>query len=268
MKPFRYRKPAGLAEAVALLRGDPEARLLAGGQSLLPTLRLGLAEPSALVDLAGLHELKFIETVPGAIRIGAMTPHATVAASALVARQIPALAELAGGIGDRQIRSVGTIGGSLANNDPSACYPAAALALDAIIQTDRRSIGAPDYFCGLYQTALEADEIIRCIDFAIPRRAAYLKFPQPASRFALVGVFVAIFDDGVRVAVTGASTAGVYRDPAMEQALGRQFSADALKSCTVDEQTMLGDLHAPPDYRGHLVHIGAMRAVRQIVTQG
>jgi carbon-monoxide dehydrogenase medium subunit len=268
VKPFRYRKPSSLAEAVALLQSDPDSRLLAGGQSLLPTMRLGLAEPSALVDLAGVHDLQSVAAAAGVIRIGAMTRHATVAQSAVVVSHIPALANLAGGIGDRQIRSVGTMGGSLANNDPSACYPAAALALHATIHTDRRAIGAREFFSGLYQTALEPDEIIRRVDFAIPRRAAYLKFPQPASKFALVGVFVAMFDDGVRVAVTGASRSGVYRDLAMEAALDRQFSPEALQHCTVDQQLMLADLHAPADYRAHLVKIGAARAVQQLVISG
>ncbi|MFI4889053.1 MAG: FAD binding domain-containing protein [Steroidobacterales bacterium] len=265
MRPFRYRKPASLAEAVALLQGDPDSRLLAGGQSLLPALRLGLAEPSALVDLAALRELQSIAAMPGAIRIGAMARHAMVAESALVMRQIPALSALAGGIGDRQIRSVGTIGGSLANNDPSACYPAAALGLDATLHTDRRAIAAQDFFSGLYQTALEPDEIICHIDLAIPLRAAYVKFPQPASKFALAGVFVALFGDGVRVAITGASRSGVYRDAAMEECLNRQFSPKVLEHCTVEPQQMLGDLHAPADYRAHLVRVAAMRAVEQLL---
>lgn len=264
MKPFAYFKAGSIAEAVSRLQGDPEARVLAGGQSLLPTLRLGLAEPSALIDLAGLRDLQSIADAPGTLRIGAMTRHAAVAHSADVLRRIPALADLAARIGDRQIRSVGTAGGSIANNDPAACYPAAALALKASIRTDRRAIGAQDFFCGLYQTALERDEIICSIEFAVPRRAAYVKFPQPASRFAMVGVFVALFDDEVRVAVTGASRTGVYRDLAMERALQQRFSPDQLQRCTVDEDQMLSDMHAPADYRAHLVKVGAMRAVQQL----
>lgn len=264
MKPFRYQRPGSIAEAVALLHSDPDSRLLAGGQSLLPSLRLGLAEPSALVDLGRLHDLRSIEASPHRISIGAMTRHATVASSVVIVRRLPALSALAGGIGDRQIRSVGTIGGSLANNDPSACYPAAAVGLDATIHTDRRTIGAQEFFSGLFQTALEPDEIICRIDFAIPLRALYVKFPQPASKFALVGVFVALFDDGVRVAVTGASTSGVYRDIAMEQALDRQFSPAALQHCVVDQEQMLSDMHAPADYRAHLVKVGALRAVQQL----
>jgi carbon-monoxide dehydrogenase medium subunit len=266
VKPFRYFKAASIAEAVSLLKSDANSRVLAGGQSLLPALRLGLAEPSALVDLAGLRDLQSITDAKSTVRLGAMTRHAAVAQSPDIVRRIPALASLAAGIGDRQIRSVGTVGGSIANNDPSACYPAAALALNAIIRTDRRAIGAQEFFEGVYKTVLEPDEIICSVDFSVPARAAYVKFPQPASRFALVGVFVALFDDGVRVAITGACRSGVYRDLAMESALTRQFSPDSLQHCTVDEQQMQSDMHAPADYRAHLVKVAAMRAVQQLST--
>ena len=266
MKSFEYHRATSLAEAVALLQSAPDSRVLAGGQSLLPTLRLGLAEPTALVDVARIPGLAAISASADTIRVGAMARHAAVVACAAIRQRAPALAYLAGGIGDRQIRSVGTLGGSLANNDPSACYPAAALALDAVIHTNRRTIDAQDFFRGLYATALDSDEIISHVDFTVPQRAAYVKFPQAASKFALVGVFVAVLDRGLRVAVTGASSGGVYRDRAMEAALERAFSPGALQHAVVDPESMLDDLHAPADYRAHLVRVAAMRAVQQLVT--
>ncbi|TAL55634.1 xanthine dehydrogenase family protein subunit M [Pandoraea sp.] len=260
MKSFNYRRPADLADAAKWLAAHPEARLLAGGQSLLPAMKLQLAAPSDLIDLGALAALKGIRVDGTQVVVGAMTSHAEVAASSEVRRAIPALAALADGIGDRQVRNRGTLGGSLANNDPAACYPAAVLGLGAVVRTDRREIAADAFFLGMYETALAPDEIITAVAFPVPRRAAYLKFRQPASRFALVGVFVSDGPQGVRVAVTGAGPC-VFRASALEAALGRQFSADALRGTTFDPATLNSDMHASAEYRAHLIPVLAGRAV-------
>ena len=254
-----YHRPGTVAEAARLGRGD--VRLLAGGQSLLPSIKLGLAAPEGLVDLGAIAELAGIKADASAVTIGAMTTHATVAASAEVRRAIPALATLAGSIGDRQVRNRGTIGGSLANNDPAADYPAAVLALGATIVTDRRRIAADDYFVGLFETALEPGELITKVSFPIPQKAAYVKFPNPASRYALVGVFVAKTASGVRVAVTGAGEGGVFRVQALESALAANFAASALDGLTVPASGLSSDIHADADYRAHLIGVMARRAV-------
>jgi carbon-monoxide dehydrogenase medium subunit len=259
METFTYEKPTTLKEAAAEARGD--AKLVAGGQSLLAAMKLGLASPAQLVDLGGIAELRGIRADAKSVTIGAMTRHAEVAASKEVLARIPALAHLAALIGDRQVRNMGTLGGSLANNDPAADYPAAALALNATINTNARSIPADAFFKGLYETALNEGEIIVSATFAAPSRAAYEKFKNAASRFALVGVFVAQGADGVRVAVTGAGKAGVFRVNEMEAALARNWSADVVKRIVVPAARLMSDLHASADYRAHLIGVLAGRAV-------
>ena len=260
MYDFAYQKPASLADAVAALAGDDEAKLLAGGQTLIPVLKQRLNKPSKVVDLAKLG-LSGITVTGDAVTIGAMTTHATVARSAEVAKAIPALAALAGGIGDNQVRHRGTIGGSLANNDPSACYPSAVLALGATITTNTRSIAADDYFQGMFTTALEPGEVITSVTFPIPAKAAYIKFKNPASRYAMVGVFVANGPKGVRVAVTGAGQGGVFRHTAAEAALSRSWSPAALDGVSIAEDNMNSDIHASAPYRAHLVGVVTKRAV-------
>ena len=262
---FDYRRPATLSEAVGLLTGQPNARALAGGMSLLSAMKLRLADHDCLVDLARIPGLQGIELADRTLTIGAMTRHAHVAASADVQRAIPALAALAADIGDRQVRNRGTLGGSLANNDPAACYPAAVLGLDAVVTTDRRRICAEDFFKGLFETALAADELIASVEFPRPRQAAYVKFHQPASRFALVGVFVAtLADGGVRVAVTGAGPC-VFRAHALEAALSADFSAAAAAGVSVAADRLNSDMHGDAAYRAHLIPVLAARAVAHII---
>ncbi|NRB19917.1 MAG: FAD binding domain-containing protein [Rhodobacteraceae bacterium] len=257
MNNFEYEAPSTVADAVAALAAA-DAQALAGGQTLIPTMKLRLAMPSRLVSLGGIAEIQGVKVVDGAVSVGAATTHATVAAEA---GAYPALAELASHIGDPAVRNRGTIGGSLANNDPSADYPAAALASAAVITTNAREIAADDFFQGLFETALDEGEIITGVRFLIPEVAQYQKFVQPASRFALVGVFVAKYADGVRVAVTGASESGVFRWGAAEAALNASFSADALAGLTVDPVNMIADLHGSKEYRAHLVAVMTKRAV-------
>ncbi len=260
MSPFDYHRPASQASAVQLHQSRSDARYLAGGQSLLPAMKLGLAAPSDLIDLSLLPGANAIAVDGGSsVRIGAMTPHATVAASAEVRQHLPALAALAEGIGDPAVRTRGTLGGSLAQNDPAACYPAAVLGLGATVHTDRRQIEADDFFKGLYETALEPGELITAVSFPIPQRAAYVKFAQPASRFALVGVFVSRGAQGVRVAVTGAG-ACVFRVAALEAALAKDWSARAFDGVTVPSDDLNSDLHASAGYRAHLIGVLARRA--------
>src|SRR5438445_3685593 len=233
---------------------------LAGGQSLVAAMKLRLAQPGTLVDLGGIAELTGIRKDGGALVIGAMTRDAEVATSTIVKGAISALAALAEGIGDRQVRNMGTLGGSIANNDPAADWPAAVVACNATIQTNKRKIAADDFFKGMYETALAADEIITAVSFPIPKKAAYMKFPQPASRFALVGVFVAQTGAGVRVAVTGAAS-HVHRATAIETALAKSFTADAAKAVKIPADHLNSDLHGSADYRAHLVSVMAARAV-------
>ncbi|TCP43046.1 FAD binding domain-containing protein [Rhodovulum marinum] len=259
MYAFDFERPTTLDEAVAAL-GTEEAQALGGGQTLIPTLKQRLAGPAKLVSLTGIAELRGVCIADdGAVCIGGATPHAVVAAEA--AAHYPALAALAGNIGDPAVRNRGTIGGSLANNDPSACYPAAALGSGAMIRTNIRDIAADDYFQGMFTTALEEGEIITEVRFPVPQKAAYVKFEQPASRFALTGVFVAKYADGVRVAVTGASEEGVFRWSEAEAALSSDFSAGAIAGLAVDAENMIGDLHGSPEYRAHLVKVLTGRAV-------
>lgn len=246
MYSFEIESPTSVADAVAAL-GKEEAQALGGGQTLIPSLKARLAAPSVLVSLKNIDEIKGVSVDGGTITIGGGTTHATVAAE--VGGAYPALADLAVNIGDPAVRNRGTIGGSLANNDPSACYPAAALASGATIVTNTREIAADDYFEGMFTTALEEGEIVTAVRFPVPEAAAYIKFEQPASRFALVGVFVAKYADGVRVAVTGASEDGVFRWSEAETALTSKFSADALDGLSLSGDGMISDLHGSGDYR-------------------
>lgn len=258
MYAFTFERPAAQADAVKLAKAG--GKPLAGGQTLLASMKLRLASPEQLVDLGAVKELAGIRKDGNSLVIGAMTRHADVAESQEVQAAIPALAALAGGIGDKQVRAMGTIGGSLANNDPAADYPAAALALGATIVTTEREIPADDYFQGLFATALEEGELITAVRFPIPKRAAYMKFRQPASLFALIGVFVAQTDGGVRVAVTGGGN-GVFRHAALEQALGKSFTPEAAAGVSTDAGELNGDLHGSAEYRAHLVGVMAQRAV-------
>jgi len=265
MYEIAYERPASLTQAIELLRSSG-GRPLSGGQTLLGAMKLRLAQPGTLVDLGGLAELRGITREGDVLIIGAGMRHAEVALSEEVRRAIPALAGLAGGIGDRQVRNMGTIGGSIANNDPAACYPSAALALDAVIQTSERTIAAADFFTGMYETALGETELVTAVRFAVPRRAAYVKFEQAASRFALVGVFVAQTNAGVRVAVTGAASA-VFRCRQLEAALDREFSPAAARAVTVPADDLASDPNATAAYRAHLVPVIAARAVASALGQ-
>ena len=256
---FAYSQPSSVADAARAAAGA-DAKLIAGGQSLLGAIKLGLAAPESLIDLGALSDLKGIKVEGGKVSIGAMTTHAAVAASKEVAAAIPALADLASRIGDRQVRNRGTIGGSLANNDPSACYPAACLGLGATIHTDRRSIAADDFFKGLYETALAEGEVITSVSFPIPDKAAWQKFKQPASRFSLVGVFVSKSAAGVRVAVTGAG-ASVFRATGIEAALASNWSQAAAAGVSVSADGLNTDLHGSAAYRAALIPVLAGRAV-------
>ena len=259
MYEFTYHKPASLADAATLL-GAEEAKLVAGGMTLVPTLKQRLAKPSDLVDLAAIGGLTGITEDGGGVTIGAMTRHADVNRSPVVKRLIPALSALAGMIGDPAVRNRGTIGGSIANNDPAADYPAAVVALGATVVTSKREIAGEDFFTGMFETALEPDEIITAVKFPAPQAAAYQKFRNPASRYAIVGVFVARTAAGVRVAVTGAGPC-VFRVPEMEAALAQSFSADAIKDIAVPDDGLNTDIHASAEYRAHLVNVMARRAV-------
>jgi carbon-monoxide dehydrogenase medium subunit len=245
-----------------------DMKFLAGGHTLLPTMKMRLAAPASLIDLGQIAELRGIERSARSVTVGAMTRHAEVAKSTEVREAIPALAELAEMIGDPHVRNRGTIGGSIANNDPAADYPAACLALGATIVTNRRKIGADEFFKGLFETALEDGEIITKVSFPIPGKAAYAKFRNPASRYALVGVFVAKRASEVRVAVTGASSNGVFRSPEMEQALNQRFSAKSLDGVMVSPDGMNSDIHADAAYRAHLVSVMARRAVQAATARG
>ena len=259
MYDFAYQKPASLADAAKLL-ADPEAKALAGGMTLIPVLKQRLNKPSTVVDLSKLG-LAGITVAGGTVTIGAMTTHVTVARSAEVKKAIPALASLAANIGDRAVRYRGTIGGSLANNDPTADYPAAVLALGATIKTNKRSIDADAYFQGMFATALDAGEIITAVEFPVPQKAAYVKFPNPASRYAMVGVFAANGPKGVRVAVTGAGQNGVHRHTAFEAALAKSWTASALDGIATPAANLNSDIHGSAEYRAHLVGVIAKRAV-------
>ncbi len=258
MYAFDLQRAGTAAEAARLAASG--ARPLAGGQTLVTAMKLRIAQVDSVVDLGGVAELVGIARQGNALRIGAMTRHAAVAASDTVRQAIPALADLAGHIGDRQVRTMGTLGGSLANNDPAACYPAAALALGATVHTTSRAIAADDFFVAVFTTALADGELITAVDFPVPRRAAYVKFRQPASRFALIGVFVAQFDSGVRVAVTGGGN-GVFRHTGLEQALSAGFTPQAAAGVPIDAGELSSDLHGSAEYRASLIGVMAQRSV-------
>jgi carbon-monoxide dehydrogenase medium subunit len=260
MQAFAYQNPTALADAVRAA-GQEDAKYIAGGQTLLQSMKLGLIAPSTVVDLGGIAELKGITLEGGKLVIGAGTTHAAVAASVEVQQAIPALAELAGHIGDRQVRHRGTLGGSLANNDPAACYPAAVLGLGATVHTNQRQIAAEDFFLGVYTTALAEGEVITAVSFLIPEKAGWQKFKQPASRFSLVGVFVSKGPAGVRVAVTGAGAGGVFRATGLEAKLAANWSAAALAGATVPADDLNSDLHGSAAYRAALIPVLAARAV-------
>jgi aerobic carbon-monoxide dehydrogenase medium subunit len=262
MHAFDYSRPSTLAEAEKALNTISGAKLLAGGQTLIPAMKLRLNHPACIIDLGGVAGLDAIGRKGDTLVIGAMATHAEIAESAEVSAAIAGLAHLAEGIGDPQVRNRGTIGGALANNDPAADYPAAVLALGATLKTNRRSIACGDFFKGLFTTALDDNEILAEIAFPIPKRFAYAKFANPASRFALVGVAVAETAAGVRVAVTGAGGNGVFRVAAMEAALAKSFAPESLSNTAVDPSDLASDIHADADYRAHLIGVMARRAVK------
>jgi carbon-monoxide dehydrogenase medium subunit len=259
MYPFTLERPSTPAEAAKLAAAG--GRPLAGGQTLLASMKLRLSSSDQLVDLGGLKEWTGVCREGNALVIGAMTRHADVAANAEVRSVIPALADLASQIGDRQVRAMGTLGGSVANNDPSACYPSALLALGATVHTTGRKIAADDFFQGMFSTALKDGELITGVSFPIPKRAAYMKFKQQASRFAMVGVFVAQFDSGVRVAVTGASSGGVFRHTGLEQALSKSFTAESAAQVKISADGLNEDIHGSAAYRANLISVQTQRAV-------
>ncbi len=260
MYDFTYHRPDSLEEAASKLSSATEGKLMGGGMTLIPTLKQRLAQPSDLVDLKGISSLRGIKEEGGAIVIGAMMTHAEVAGSAVVKSKIPALAALAESIGDPQVRNRGTIGGSIANNDPAADYPAAVVGLGATVRTNKREIAADDFFTGLFETALADGEIITAVAFPVPDKAGYAKFPNPASRYAIVGVMAAQGPGGTRVAVTGAGPC-VFRDSEMEAALANKFSADALNGSSASAEDLNSDMHASAEYRAHLIGVMAKRAV-------
>ena len=263
MYAFTYDRPTSLAEAAKLIQGGGQA--LAGGQTMLASMKQRLMQPEKLVDLSRISELQGVRQDGDHIVIGAMTKHCEVEQNALVKQHIPALATLAGGIGDRQVRAMGTIGGSVANNDPAACYPSALMALGATVHTTTRKIIADDFFLGMYSTSLQTGELITAISFPIPKRAAYAKFKQGASRFAMVGVFVAQTAQGARVAITGASN-GVFRHAGLELALTKSFSPDSVASVSIDASELNADIHASAAYRAQLIKVQTRVAVQDALT--
>src|ERR1700704_4509997 len=265
---FTYHRASGLRQAQNLLGKLEDPKLLAGGMTLLPTMKMRLASPANLIDLDRVEGLDGIEVKGRSLVIGALARHAEVANSATVGEAIPALADLAHMIGDPAVRHRGTIGGSVANNDPNADYPAACLALAATIITTKRKIPADEFFKGLFETALEPDEIVTRVSFPIPKKAAYQKFPNPASRYALVGVFVSKRSSEIRVAVTGAGGSGVFRVTAFEDALKKRFGAKSLDGLTIPADGMGSDIHGSAEYRAHLVGVLARRAVAAAVAGG
>src|SRR5499433_355960 len=261
MYAFTFHRPQTVRQAAGLLTKNPDAKLLAGGQTLLPTMKLRLAGPPQIIDMSLIEGMSGIELSGRSLTIGAMTRHNDVNTSPLVAQSIPVLAKLAGMIGDPAVRHMGTIGGSIANNDPNADYPAACLGLGATIITNKRRIAADDFFTGMFSTALEDGEIVTKVSFPIAKKAAYEKFKHPASGFALVGVFVSKRGSDIRVAVTGAGANGVFRVKSFEEALKKRFAAKSLEGMTIPATGMNSDIHASPEYRAHLVGVLARRAL-------
>ena len=262
MYDFTYHKPASVADAVKLLAANPDAKAISGGHTLLPALKHRLNKPSALVDLSGIAEMRGIKRQGNAIVIGALTRHIEIADSAEVKAAIPALAHMASHLGDVQVRNRGTMGGSVANNDPAADYPAAVLGLGATVHTSKRKIAADDFFTGLFGTALAADEILVAVEFPIPEKAGYAKIKNQASRYVLTGVFVAKTAGGVRVAVNGAGPC-VFRQAEMEKALAAKWSADAVAGVKQAAGDLNSDIHGSAEYRAHLVTVMAKRAVAE-----
>jgi len=264
MYDFEFHRPTSVQEASQIIAENEDAKFIAGGMTLLPTMKMRLASPTDLIDLSNIQALYGLHDTGDSVEIGAMTTHSEIATSEIVRKEMPALADLADEIGDAQVRNRGTIGGSLSNSDPAADYPAAVLGLDAIVKTDRRQIAANEFFVNLFETALETDEIIESVTFRKPARAAYSKFPNPASRYAVVGVMVSDIDASIRVAVTGAGPCA-FRSTVLETALSEDLSPDALNGLTVDADGFNEDLFASADYRAHLVVAMAKRAVANIV---
>lgn len=263
MYAFEYNRPASVADAVSALQASSDAKIVAGGMTLIPTLKQRMAQHEAIIDLGGIAELSGISRDGDALVIGAMTTHAEVAGSAVVAEAIPGLAALAGGIGDAQVRNRGTIGGSVSNNDPAADYPAALVALNATVNTSSRSIAAEDFFTGMFETALGEDEIVTSISFPVPAASSYQKFDNPASRYAIVGVMIAKTAEGVRAAVTGAGP-HVFRMAALEQALEANFGVGAVDQINIASDMLNADMHASSEYRGHLIKVMSKRAIAAI----
>lgn len=262
MYPVNYHRASSVADAVKMLKSE-DAKALSGGMTLIPAMKTRLAAPSDLVDLGHIKELKGIKVSGKTVTIGAATTHAEVAGDEKLKKVAPAVAHLASLIGDPHVRHKGTIGGSVANNDPAADYPAALLALDATIITNKRSVPAGKFFTGLFETSLKEGEIVTAVSFTAPAKAGYEKFRNPASRYAIVGVFVAKGKDGVRVAVTGAGDEGVFRSKELEAALAKKFEADAVAGVKVPAKNLMSDMHASADYRANLITVMAKRAVAQ-----
>tara|TARA_B100001996_G_scaffold288187_1_gene228445 strand:+ start:1168 stop:1968 length:801 start_codon:yes stop_codon:yes gene_type:complete len=264
MYKFLYKKVNSVEEAVKLLNENSESKILSGGQTLIPTMKQRLASPELLIDIADIKDLQFINEENDRVIIGSGTSHFNVATSDIVNKIIPSLANLAEGIGDPHVRNMGTIGGSISNNDPTADYPAACLSLDATIKTNNRDIDANDFFTGLFETSLEENEIVTSVSFNIPKKSSYMKFPNPASRYAMAGVFISVFENKVNVSVTGASENGVFKWSEMEEALTNNFSAEEARKVKLNSEGIMSDIHADSNYRANLVNVMAIRAVDSI----
>ncbi|MDB0048414.1 xanthine dehydrogenase family protein subunit M [Pseudomonadota bacterium] len=265
MYELEYAKPSNISNAVNKFDQSKDGKYLAGGMTLIPTLKARLASSDILIDLKEAN-LSNISVTSTHVVIGSMTRHSDVANSADVQKSIPSLSKLAGGIGDHMVRNCGTIGGSVANNDPSACYPSAVLGLGATITTNERELSAEDYFMGMFETALNSNEIITQISFPIPDKSSYIKFPNPASRYAMVGVFMAKTGNKVNVAITGASENGVFRSSEIENALSSSFTLESLDSLDISSDGLIGDIHASSNYRANLIKVMAKRALEEIIT--
>ena len=265
MYELEYTKPSNISNAVNEFDQSKDGKYLAGGMTLIPTLKARLASSDILIDLKEAN-LSNISVTSTHVVIGSMTRHSDVANSADVQKSIPSLSKLAGGIGDHMVRNCGTIGGSVANNDPSACYPSAVLGLGATITTNERELSAEDYFMGMFETALNSNEIITQISFPIPDKSSYIKFPNPASRYAMVGVFMAKTGNKINVAVTGASENGVFRSSEIENALSSSFTLESLDSLDISSDGLIGDIHASSNYRANLIKVMAKRALEEIIT--
>lgn len=262
---FVYEKVNSVEEVEKILNEDVESKILAGGQTLIPTMKQRLASPSTLIDISGIDELKFVKDNDSSIEIGSMTTHYDVSSSDIVLNKLPSLASLAEGIGDPHVRNMGTLGGSISNNDPTACYPTACLSLRAKIKTNKREISAEDFFIGLFHTALDDNEIVISVEFNIPQKACYMKFPNPASRYAMAGVYISVFNNDVTVAVTGAGENGVFRWAEMEKALIDDLSVVSAKSVKLSPEGIMSDIHADSKYRANLVNVMTLRAVENLI---